>query len=252
MRTILATDDSVLFLGKQGENLATRILFPYAEKWKEIYGEGVFQLIFLRPEDTTPYACVIGIDEENVTWDITNTELANPGTGRVELCYFVGSTLAISLQWITKSIASLTDVGDTPPEPWESWVEEVLQAGSDAEQASADAIQAKNDAEIARDEAAQAKIDAETAEDHAEDFAGQAEKWAVGEINGEPVPETDPTYNNNAKAYAEQAAASVAEGQYFGFYIDENGNLYVVKTPESENLDFRINYDTGELEVVFL
>lgn len=45
---------------------------------------------------------------------------------------------------------------------------------------------------------------AEAAADRAED----SEAWAVGSIDGEPVPETAPQYHNNAKYYAEGANAS--------------------------------------------
>ena len=40
--------------------------------------------------------------------------------------------------------------------------------------------------------------------------SGEAEKWATGQINGTDVPSTDPTYENNAKYYAEQAADAAA------------------------------------------
>lgn len=40
--------------------------------------------------------------------------------------------------------------------------------------------------------------------------SGEAEKWATGQINGTDVPSTDPTYENNAKYYAEQAAEAAA------------------------------------------
>ena len=36
-------------------------------------------------------------------------------------------------------------------------------------------------------------------------YAKRAEAWAVGNVNGVPVPETDPTYHNNAKWYAIQS-----------------------------------------------
>ena len=37
-----------------------------------------------------------------------------------------------------------------------------------------------------------------------------AEAWAVGKRHGVPVPETDQTYHNNSKYYAEQAAGAAA------------------------------------------
>ena len=40
------------------------------------------------------------------------------------------------------------------------------------------------------------------------DTVAQAEAWVTGEVDGEPVPSTNPAYNNNAKYYAEQAEAA--------------------------------------------
>ena len=40
--------------------------------------------------------------------------------------------------------------------------------------------------------------------------SGEAEKWATGQIDGTDVPSTDPTYENNAKYYAEQAETAAA------------------------------------------
>ena len=38
-----------------------------------------------------------------------------------------------------------------------------------------------------------------------------AEAWAVGERKGVPVSETDQTYHNNSKYYAQQAGAIIEE-----------------------------------------
>lgn len=46
----------------------------------------------------------------------------------------------------------------------------------------------------------------EIVDNAAEAVSGEAERWATGQINGTDVPSTDPTYENNAKYYAEQAA----------------------------------------------
>lgn len=52
-----------------------------------------------------------------------------------------------------------------------------------------------------------AKSGAELAEAGAEEYKLQAEAWAVGQRNGADVPNTNPTYHNNAKYYAGQADA---------------------------------------------
>ena len=41
-----------------------------------------------------------------------------------------------------------------------------------------------------------------------------AEAWAVGERGGVPVPSTDPTYQNNAKYYAQMNLGMVSDQQY--------------------------------------
>jgi len=54
---------------------------------------------------------------------------------------------------------------------------------------------------------------AEKAAVRAEQSAAVAEAWAVGEKGGAPVGSTDETFHNNARHFAEQAAASVTFAQ---------------------------------------
>ena len=54
-----------------------------------------------------------------------------------------------------------------------------------------------------------AQTGAETAQGLSEDSAEDSEAWAVGERGGVPVPSTDPTYENNAKYWAQQANPTV-------------------------------------------
>lgn len=67
---------------------------------------------------------------------------------------------------------------------------------------------------------------------HAEralDYKEDAEAWAVGEINGEPVPQYDPNHNNNAKYWSGQAAdsataASTSESNAQGYSAAASGS----------------------------
>lgn len=87
--------------------------------------------------------------------------------------------------------------------------------------------------------------------DEADEFSQESEAWARGTKNGTPVTSEDEQYENNAKFYAEKAEAVLASGAYFNFYIDnEDGILYLVKNDNAGDIDFRLNYDTGELEVI--
>ena len=54
-----------------------------------------------------------------------------------------------------------------------------------------------------------AQTGAETAQGLSEDSAEDAEAWANGTRGGVPVPSTDPTYENNAKYWAQQANPTV-------------------------------------------
>ena len=61
------------------------------------------------------------------------------------------------------------------------------------------------DCRTEKTQAQAARVGAETAESNAEGFKEDAEAWANGEINGEPVPNTHPAYQNNAKYYKDLA-----------------------------------------------
>ena len=62
---------------------------------------------------------------------------------------------------------------------------------------------------VAKAEAA--ATSAEGSASDAADHAADAEAWAVGQRSGEDVPDTDPTYSNNAKYYAGAAEAAAEE-----------------------------------------
>ena len=75
-------------------------------------------------------------------------------------------------------------------------------------------------AESAQESAGSAQASSDSAED--------SEAWAKGTRDGEPVESTDETYHNNAKYWAEQAAASASHG---GHTIeDENGTQMTART----------------------
>lgn len=60
------------------------------------------------------------------------------------------------------------------------------------------------DADVEREQEIAEEIQ-EIVDNAAATVKGEAEAWAVGQRDGEDVPSTDPTYENNAKYYAEQA-----------------------------------------------
>ena len=229
MRTVPATSNALLFLGKKGENLATQVIFPFVKEWAELYGEGTFQLIYQRYGDNAPYAVALSTDEENVMWPVTNTDTDKVGSGKCELQYYVtdeneNQILAKSVTFITKVVESLDNAGETPPEPWESWIEQILEAGSDAEQSAIDAAESAQEASGYADNASGSASDAEgyaeaarlSAVDSAESAnqasgsaqtaAGYADSASEDAGRASEYADNASTYKDKAKEYADDAS----------------------------------------------
>ena len=72
---------------------------------------------------------------------------------------------------------------------------------------------------------------AQTAATSADDSAEDSEAWAVGQRDGTDVPTTDPTYHNNAKYWAEQAAsgsgAAIATYDHVGLVKPDGSSITI-------------------------
>lgn len=130
---------SVLPLGKQGENLARQIQFDLAD-WVSSFGPGTVQLLHQRSGDDAPYPVAVAQEGNLAIWTVTGGDTAFAGTGRAELQYYVGDALAKSETWRTRVLAALGPASQTPPEAQQGWVDQVLQAGTEAAKAAAAAV----------------------------------------------------------------------------------------------------------------
>lgn len=110
-------------------------------------------------------------------------------------------------------------------------------AQTDAETAEANARAAQTAAETAQSNAEAAQTAAETAQAIAEDSEDMAKKWAIGVgVDGNPVGQLDPTYNNHAKHWAETAEA--ARDAILSASLSS-----VVYTPEDESITLILGGD---------
>lgn len=132
---------SILPLGKQGENLAKQIQFDIS-RWISNFGPGTVQLLHKRSGDETPYPVAVEQEGDRAVWTVTSADTAAAGTGRAELQYYVGDALAKSETWMTKVLPALGDASEMPPEAQQSWVDQVLQAGTVATEAAEKAANA--------------------------------------------------------------------------------------------------------------
>lgn len=136
MRIIYADALTELVLGKQGENEAQKIVFP--KQLFQEFGDGEYGLIAQREGDENPYPCVITEDERNVYWIISSSDVAYAGYGNCELRLTIGDQIVKSITWTTKVFECMGESGKSPG-PYESWVQEVLNAKAAIDNMSASA-----------------------------------------------------------------------------------------------------------------
>lgn len=181
MRKVIAVPGKEVFLGRCGENLAACVEFDISA-WIKTYGDGTVQMIHQRNGDKTPYPCVVAQSEDRVVWEITNSDVAIAGRGRAELQYFVGDALVKSETFGTTTERALGAAGETPPEPYQGWVEQVLGAAADAVEAAggveAHAIAAAQSATLAATSAENAASCEAVSNAYLQDAKTNAE-WAI-------------------------------------------------------------------------
>lgn len=117
-------------LGRQGENLATCIIFD-CTGLVQLYGDGTAELLH-ELKDGTIYPVAVQQDGASVSWTVSASDTAMVGAGRAELRWYVGDTLAKSAKFRTSVSSALPDTSvSTPPEPQKSWVDKVLAAAQE-------------------------------------------------------------------------------------------------------------------------
>lgn len=152
MRKVYVQSGPIL-LGRQGENHAQTVIWQgIAAQCAALYGEGTFQLMAQRCGDAAPYPVALTRDGGSLVWTVSDSDTAKSGVGRCELTYLVGGAVAKSKTWQTQVLASFTADGSAePPEPAQSWVQEVLEAAAAAgksAEAAADSADKAEDASV--------------------------------------------------------------------------------------------------------
>lgn len=100
--------------------------------------------------DAAPYPVALTRDGGSLVWTVSDSDTAKNGVGRCELTYLVGGAVAKSKTWQTQVLASFTADGSTePPEPAQSWVQEVLDAATAAGKSAEEAADSADKAESA-------------------------------------------------------------------------------------------------------
>ena len=215
-------------LGRQGENLATCVIFD-CSGFAQLYGDGTAELLH-ELKSGTVYPVAIKQDGKSVSWIVTASDTATVGAGRAELRWYVGDTLAKSAKFRTSVSSALPDTSvSTPPAPQQSWVDEVLAAAQEIKDG------AISDEQLAAAIAAYL-------EDHPIDAGLDEAALAAYLVENGYLKNTDladavAQALADAKASGEFDGAPGMDGTDGGYYapsVDDDGNL--TWTPSAENM----------------
>lgn len=122
--------DSRIPLGYVGENEATEVQFdlsPYIMK----FGDGSYTLMHKRNGEAEPYPVSTQRDGNTLKWIVRSADVAKPGIGTAAIILRMQDQIVKDWYMETFVLNSI-GISETPPEPWESWVAQVLAAADRA------------------------------------------------------------------------------------------------------------------------
>jgi len=125
---IMKNQQLTLKLGRQGENDATVITFDLTGL-KEEFGEGILALLMQRSGDANPFPVTIETSGNSAVWTISNVETSIPGIGRAQITYIVDNVIKKTVIYNTLVEPSLVSESETPPDPYNSWLDTLTQIG---------------------------------------------------------------------------------------------------------------------------
>ena len=133
MRTVTVTAGETIQLGYQYDNEATQVIFPdtIIEPITTLYGTtGTFAIWYRRSGDALGYPIgypLISYADDQVTWTLTEADMANPGSSQIQLRYIVSDVCVMS-QMFMGNVADSVDIGTDVPAPMEAWADALISA----------------------------------------------------------------------------------------------------------------------------
>lgn len=125
-------------LGRIGENETRVVRFNISDIVVN-FPEAEFTLLNRRPNDVYAYPVssqYISVEGGTLYWTIQSGDLAVDGIGECEIKAEQNGKIVKTVIWMTCVLRAL-DGSANPPQPWESWVEQVEDAAEDATAAAA-------------------------------------------------------------------------------------------------------------------
>lgn len=216
-------------LGRQGENIVTRVLLPLSDIRS---GDGYAVLFHQRSVDDSPYPVTVQEDGDTLIWTVTDADTAVAGRGKAEMRW-IGSHGELAKSQVYKTyVAAALEIPEEVPSGYQKYVDAVAENAKDAKDAAAESraiygqvlnsqrkidetynatVAAKVKAEEAREKAESAANGIGTAKDDAAASAETAKGAAIAAKAAKEAAETAQTGAVEAKTGAETAQRKAEE-----------------------------------------
>lgn len=180
MRYIVPNDDKVrtIPLGRAGEKNYTEIAFDISEWQKEFATIDSIVLLMQGSQDNLAYAVETTIEGKYLVHTVTDVDLRYSGNGKCQLQLLSGDVIAKSRIYNT-SCCSALNYTNVPPNPWEDWLQHMIDLTAEATAAADDAKDYALEAKGHSEDAADSARDANTYRGDASGFADAASASAL-------------------------------------------------------------------------
>lgn len=180
---------------------ARSVTFDFSA-WVDSLGEGTFSVYLLRPGDTAPYAVAgLSIDGTLATWVFDSTDTAIAGYGRAFLSYVTADAMDMTVDFDVYIAQNSAPTGDAPPDPLDTWYQQMLEAAARAQTA----------AQNASESAISAQASATTASNQASAAAQSATDADTAKSGAQSAQNAAATSASNAATSAQNAANSASD-----------------------------------------
>lgn len=215
MIEITAVPGKVLMLGRQGENLARKVIFSVSGVRAE-FGDGAFRLSARRAGESNVYPAAVTENGDTVEWSLTAADTQNAGRGSCELAYYAGDVRLKTWVYDTAVAKSLT--GSPETDPYDEFLDEVNRLAAEAAISQREAKNSENAAKNSEENAKASEDAAETSRAGAAEIKARIDDIKAGidttksEID-QAKADIDQTKIDTlaAKTAAETAAATATE-----------------------------------------
>lgn len=204
MIEITAVPGKVLMLGRQGENLARKVIFSVSGVRAE-FGDGAFRLSARRAGESNVYPAAVTENGDTVEWSLTAADTQNAGRGSCELAYYAGDVRLKTWVYDTAVAKSLT--GSPETDPYDEFLDEVNRLAAEAAISQREAKNSENAAKNSEENAKASEDAAKTSENNAAEYARAA---LAAEKKSEQNAENAASAAVSAGQYAQNAATSAA------------------------------------------